>query len=248
MLAKLLKLVLFSTLFLLQIPGFGQSEDSTKNVVLVDAHYGAGLPFRDLQSRFGNHYNLGTTIALLTRKDFQLGTGYDFIFGNQVKEDVLSNLRTVEGGIIGRDMQFANVFLRERGHHFRLEAGYFFVFNRNKALSGILASLGVGYLRHKIRIVDDFDSVIQIMAPYDKGYDRLTGGWSIHQKIAYQYLSKDKLVNFRITISLLEAFTKDLRKFNYNLTDWKSNRLDIIANLQVAWIIPIYLTEEIRYY
>ncbi|MCB0670253.1 MAG: hypothetical protein KDC80_30710 [Saprospiraceae bacterium] len=223
-------------------------QDSVKSIVTVDGHYGLGLPFGDLKDRFAEHFTLGTTVSILTKGDLYAAINYDFIFGSQTREDVLSNLKTIDGGIIGRDMQFASVFLRERGHHFSLEGGYFFRSSSQRAISGIFVVAGLGYLRHKIRIVDDFDSVVQILDPYHKGYDRLTGGWSLEQKVGYQYFGRDKLVNFRISLAVTEAFTRDLRNFNYNTTEVKSSRLDILTGIQVAWIIPIYLTREIRYY
>ena len=145
-------------------------------------------------------------------------------------------------------MEFASVYLRERGHYLNAEAGYFFSIEKNSSISGFFILGGVGYLRHKVRIVDEFNAVVQLFDPYDRGYDRLTGGWSITQKVGYQFLSKDKLVNLRISAALTEGFTKDVRKFNYNKTESKSSRTDILASLQIAWIVPIYLTKEIRYY
>lgn len=247
----LMKIQVHIFLLILIIPGkdlSSQEQDSTASIVTVDAHYGAGLPFGDLKNRFAEHFSIGGNVGLLTRRRFYIGLNYDFIFGNQVKEDVLINLRTIEGGIIGRDMEFASVFLRERGHHISSEAGYLITLSNSKSESGLLVAGGIGLLSHKIRIVDDFNSVVQLFDPYRKGYDRLTAGWNVMQKIGYQYLSKDKLVNFRLTLSLIEAFTKDLRNYNYNQTEVTTKRLDIMTNLQIAWIVPIYLTKETRYY
>lgn len=228
--------------------GWSQAEDTLPNLLLMDGHYGIGLPFGDLSDRFAEHFTLGSNLTFVSKGKFLAGFNYDFIFGNQTKEDVLSNLKTIDGGIIGRDMQFASVFLRERGHHYSVEGGYFFGKHLKNSISGWFAMVGIGYLRHKIRIVDDFDSVVQILDPYQKGYDRLTAGWSLEQKIGYLYLGKDKLVNFRITLTITEAFTRDLRGYNYNRTEIKDPRNDIMAGLQVAWIVPIYLTRETRYY
>jgi hypothetical protein len=146
-------------------------------------------------------------------------------------------------------MQFASIFLRERGHQISVDAGYLFQLCKNsRHRSGLLLVAGVGYLTHKIRIVDDFDSVVQFQRAYIKGYDRLTSGWTLNQKISYMYLSEDKLINFYVSVSLTEAFTKDRRQFNYNQTEVKIKRFDVFTGIQLGWIIPIYLTPEIRYY
>ncbi|MBK8503009.1 MAG: hypothetical protein IPL46_12805 [Saprospiraceae bacterium] len=227
----------------------GQPQDSLKSLIQLSARYGAGLPMADLKDRFAEHFTLGGSVAFLSKNNFYLGANYDLLFGNQVREDVLSNLRTIEGGIIGSDMQFASIFLRERGHQFSIDAGHLVQLRKNsRHRSGFLLVAGLGYLVHKIRIVDDFDSVVQLQHAYLKGYDRLSSGWTLNQKISYMYLSEDKLINFYISISVAEAFTRDRRQFNYNQTGVKINRFDVLTGIQLGWIIPIYLTPEIRYY
>ena len=157
--------------------------------------YGATMPLADLSNRFGQGFQVGAGISWLSNHLY-LGMEHQLMFGNRVKEDVLSALRTQEGGIIGRDMQFASIFLRQRGHHTVLRVGYFLQSQKSKHHMGFLISAGAGFLQHKIRIVDDFDSAIQLQAPYDKGYDRLSTGVSLHQSLQFVYLSSSKLINF----------------------------------------------------
>ncbi|NND34989.1 MAG: hypothetical protein HKN76_20555 [Saprospiraceae bacterium] len=223
-----------------------QIRDSLPSGLLLSAHYGWGTPGKDLANRFGTHFMLGGSVAFLSKRDLYFSLDYSLVFGNKVKEDVLSNLRTVEGGIIGRDMQFASIFLRERAHLWSANGGYFFRLAQRH--SGFLLSGGLGYLQHKIRIVDDFDSVVQVSGPYRKGYDRLSGGLSLIQSLTYLYLSKDKLINFYINLQLVEAFTKDLRGVNYNQSPLISDRTDLLASIKVGWVMPIYFEKEIRYY
>lgn len=245
---RVLSICLVATCLIISGRSLSQTSDSLKSVVILAPHYGAGFPLADLKDRFGNHFNFGATISWLSKKNLYLGINYSNFFGNQVKEDVLSNLRTIEGGIIGSDMQFASVALRERGQTFYLDIGYLFQKNKSFSKSGFLVSAGAGFLTHKIRIVDDFNSVIQLQDPYIKGYDRLSQGFSLIQKITYLFLSRDRMVNFYISTYMMEAFTKDKRQFNFNQSDLKPDRLDILAGLQVGWIIPVYLTKEPRYY
>jgi hypothetical protein len=225
-----------------------QANDSLRSGFLLSPSYGIGIPAIDLKDRFGLHFTLGGNLAYLAKSGFYSSVNYNFIFGNSVKEDVLSNLRTLEGGIIGRDMQFASVFLRERGHHFFVNAGRYLRFGEGKLFSGIVISAGLGYLQHKIRIVDDFDSVTQLGDPYIKGYDRLSGGLSFNQNLCYLHLSEDRLVNFYLNLQLTEGFTRDLRGLNYNQSPLIKKRKDLTLNLQIGWIIPIYFEKEIRYY
>jgi hypothetical protein len=225
-----------------------QSTDSLGESVLISPSYGLGIPLADLKDRFGQHFSLGGQLGYLNKKGGYFSINYNLIFGSRVKEDVLSNLRTIEGGIIGRDMQFASVFLRERGHQLYINAGRFLRFRKGTAASGILLAAGTGFLKHKIRIVDDFDSVTQLQDPYIKGYDRLSSGLSLHQNISYLHLSKDKLVNFFINLQFTEGFIRDRRGINYNRSPLLLERKDILMTIQVGWVLPIYFKKEIRYY
>ncbi len=207
-----------------------------------------GFPGGDLKDRFGMHFNLGAGASLLTRHNVFLSAGYNFYWGNNVRENVLEPLETVEGGIIGNDMNFASVFLRERAGEFYLQAGYLFQLS-DRQRSGILATAGVGILTHKIRIVDDFDSAIQLFPPYNRGYDRLTSGFSVNQFIGYLHLGRQRMINFYAGIHLTEGFTQSLRKYNY---DQKSadleKRFDLLTTLKVGWILPFQLGHQVRYY
>lgn len=215
--------------------------------LLISGSYGLGLPAAALADRFEEHSTLGSEITLVYGK-WMISGGYKFIFGNGVTEDPLSNLRTIEGGVIGEDMQFANVLLRERGHLYYTDAGFFFGKSDEKALQGWYLRGGAGFLQHKIRIVDDFGTLPQLLDPYIKGYDRLRGGMCLVQQLGYQYLSHDKMVNFYVSIQGVEAFTKDLRRLHYNGTDSMPNGLDVLINVQVGWVVPLYLKKQQRYY
>jgi hypothetical protein len=138
--------------------------------------------------------------------------------------------------------------LRERGHHIFGNAGHFLRFRKGTAASGILLATGVGFLQHKIRIVDDFDSVTQLGEPYVKGYDRLSSGFSLHQNISYLHLSPDKLVNFFINLQFTEGFIRDRRGVNYNGSPLLLKRQDILMTIQIGWVLPVYFAKKIRYY
>jgi len=236
---------LLGALFFL-VEFLGAQEEVAENKVLwINLDYGILWPQADLRDRFGQSFSVGGGASYLSDDGLFLSIDYSLLFGNTVKEDVLSNLRTFEGGIIGRDRQFAEIFLRERGHMVVVEAGYFLGSKTMFHRSNLLLSAGVGWLQHKIRIVDDFDAVIQVAPPYDRGYDRLSTGVLLNQSVRYLYLSKSRLINFFFDVSLTEAFTKDRRQLNYNTAERPSdNRLDILMGAKFGWIIPIYLDHQ----
>ncbi len=229
----------------------GAQDDSLSNsVVWGKLEYGITHPFGVLAQRFGQGFGLGVGGAYLSQGGLFFGADYRLLFGNQVKEDVLQNLRTTDGGgIIGRDQRFAEVFLRQRGHLGRLEIGYFLGKKTMFRRSGLMLALGMGWLQHKIRIVDDFDAVVQVLPPNDRGYDRLTTGISIQQSIKYLYLSDTRLINFFIQLGLIQAFTKDRRGVAYyDPSITFGSRTDLMLSGSIGWIIPLYLHKKPRYY
>ncbi len=225
-------------------------EDEGIPTVLVGLHYGAHLPGVDLAERFGMNFNLGGSISYLAQKSIFLSVNYNFLFGTDVKEDALGSLRTAEGLIVGRDMQFANIFQRERGQYVVGLAGVLIPFKPDQnRRSGLLLAAGGGLLAHKIRFVDDFDSVTQLASPYDKGYDRLTMGLAFAQHIGYLHLGKDEMLNFFVGIDLVEGFTKNQRRFNYDLASFdEDGRFDLLTGIRVGWMFPILLEEKTVYY
>ncbi len=218
--------------------------------IWLGLHYGAGLTAGTLSRRFGPHFTVGGELSMLTDKNYFIGFRYEQLFGSTVREDVLSNLRTVEGGIIGRDMQFAELFMRLRGQTMHLQAGKAWPMASSSANTrGLLTTAGVGILIHRIRFVDDFDTAIQIFSPYDRGYDRLTAGWSFSPYIGYYHLSGDQMLNFHAGIRTVVGLTADQRGYAYNTQSVvNQQRTDILCTLIVGWIIPLSRQTGRRYY
>lgn len=229
-------------------PGIAQTKEKDRSI-LIQLGYAFHLPAADMAERFGSNFGLSVGAQYLWPSNFTVGLGYQFLFGSQVKTDVLSSLRGPEGQIIGRDMRFASVFLRERGWSWQVSGGYLMAGRSEKARQGLLLLAGLGYIEHRIRIVDDFDSVTQLAGDLIKGYDRRSGGLSISQYIGYLYLDNNRLLNFHAGLEIIEGFTSSLRKFNYDtgMPDTDS-RFDVLLGAKVGLIIPIGRSNKVIYY
>ncbi|MBX2815700.1 MAG: hypothetical protein KTR24_06875 [Saprospiraceae bacterium] len=232
-----------------QLSGDLRAQDSSSHQMLLQLSYGAAMPMGLMANRFGIGFRWGASAMGLSPRGFTYGAGYTFMFGPTVKEDVVAPLRGPEGFIIGNDMEFASLFLRMRARYIFGQGGYFLDKPSARARRGLILGIGGGYFSHRIRFVDDFDSVVQLSSDAKKGYDRLTGGPAIHQQLGYQHLGHDGLLNFSASITLVEAFTRSLRRFNYDtgLPDSQS-RLDLLMDIQVSWLIPIGASNKPTYY
>lgn len=214
--------------------------------VMLHLGYGPFSTAGDLTERFGSGWALDGGISFLPRNgNFEIGGKAQYGFGQQVKEDPLAGLRTTEGFIIGDQREPADVQLRHRQLFIGLSLGYTFKIGENKR-AGIHLKTSPGYFFHRIRFQEDaVQEVPQIGPDYEAGYDRLTGGFAIHQFIGYQQLALDRRFNFYAGVDLTAGFTKSLRNFDFAtaLPSSTEGRTDLILGLKAGLIIPFYFGE-----
>lgn len=221
--------------------------------LLVKITYAYQSPAGDLLDRFGNNFSVGLGLDYITSEsNWIIGIDGSLIFGNEVKTDVLSNLRTPEGFIIANDRVPADIQLRQRGFYVGGLIGKIFPLSEVNKRSGIKVTLSMGLLQHKIRIQDDpVRAVSQLTDEYKKGYDRLTNGLALNEFVGYQLLSTNGRINFYAGLDLTQGFTRSRRDFNFDTRDTETeNRIDLLIGFKVGWILPFYFgkgSEEIYY-
>lgn len=221
---------------------------NTGPAILFHVSAGTHLPGGDLAKRFGQDASIGGGLELITGNNFLLGAEGHFLFGQKVKEDPLTIIRTPEGDIIGTDQFIASVFLRERGFYVGGMIGK--LFPAGKKRSGLRITAGAGMLRHKIRLQDDSQSVNAISGDYAKGYDRLTGGLALNQFIGWQHLAANRRANWFIGLEFSQGFTKSLRDWDFSeMRKLEGSRTDLRFGIRAAWTLPFYVgnAEKIYY-
>lgn len=219
------------------------SELNKGNGILLNFSLSGQLPGGDLADRFGPNMTLGSGVEFWTaERNFIFGLEGYYLFGTEVKEDVLVNLKDSNGFIIGNDKALADIQLRQRGLYLGALVGKLFTVSDKNPRSGIRVTVGAGLLQHKIRIQDDpFRVVPQLLDDYKKGYDRLSNGLALNQFIGYQHLSSDRRANFYIGVELTQGFTQNRRNFNFDTRSQDTEtRLDLLFGLRAAWILPFY--------
>jgi hypothetical protein len=224
--------------------------DSCVSFFMLGGTYSYQVPGGDLADRFGNNNNVGGTFQWKTKKNWIFGIDGNFIFGDDVKENtILDRISTSQGFIIGEDGFYADVFLYERGFMFQGKAGKIFPFIGPNPNSGMMATLGVGLLQHKIRIEDKGNTAPQVSEEYKKGYDRLTNGLSLTEFIGYSNFGNHRLVNFQLGFEFTEAFTKSRRNFDFaTMKRDDKSRFDFLFGIRLAWIIPLYKRTPREFY
>jgi hypothetical protein len=223
--------------------------DTANNIPLVSIHFSGQRPLGDLADRYGDNIAVGGNFIYKFKKNWTLGAEGNYFFSNNVKEDVLVNLKTADGYVIDNEGYPADLRLNERGWTAFIVGGKLFPVLSPNPNSGPLINLGFGYMQHKIHFYDANKKVAAINGDLKKGYDRLTGGFAMNQFLGYAYLSNNRLVNLIFGFEFYEGFTKSYRGFNYDtgLPDTKS-RMDLMVGFRIGWILPLYQRSQGFYY
>ncbi len=214
--------------------------------------YGLQNSGLDLADRFGSHFSLGLALEHMPKEYLSLGLEFNLQFGNQVRQDVLSGLRSDRGIIIGDNETKADVFLRQRGAYYGIYAGYIRTIGSPKGPHYVHFALGVGLWQHKIRIVADGNTVPQLRREYKKGYDRLSNGPALKPSINYTHRSLKSNAYFFVQLEMLGGIIRNRRDWDF-ATEQKldEKRTDLSYGLRVGWVLTIgkrSLTQEDIYY
>ena len=222
----------------------GNAQDEKKGIMNVGVMnysfgYGMEFPFADMSDRFGRNLKFTVGAEKMTASNWIFGLEFSYMFGDSVKEDVVSNLRLSNGNILGADNAYAEVFTRQRGVFFGANVGKLIPLS-STSRSGIRITGAAGILAHYVRVQDEVRSLPQIEGDYLKGYDRLTRGLAFREFIGYQHVSKR--VNFYIGIEFTQGFTSSVREVNFDtgLPTNKDTRFDGLIGLKAAWILPFF--------
>lgn len=240
----MLKIFHFLLLFSFLNPGLNGQESYDKPIDGPILSFGIGLGANfaggDLKERYGQNLNFSVNSEYITKNNWLINCEFLFLFGENVKEDVLAPYRTANGTVLGDDNQIADIFLRQRGMFLGIGAGKLFPFNKNER-SGMKLLLNAGILQHNIRFTDERNSVGQIRAGRYIGYDRLTRGFSLKETVSYKHLSKDRRLNFEFALDFIQGFTSEVRAYNFDtgLPTIKS-RFDMLIGARIIWNLPFY--------
>jgi len=227
-------------LFFISCVGYAQ-KDSSVTIPLVGINFGAHLPAGDMAKRFGPNLGAGGSFLIKTGGNWIFGVEGKYLFGRNVKEDVLSQLKTAEGHVVDNEGYPADLRVTARGLIVNVVAGKLFPLASINRHSGIIVLLGAGYMQHKIHLYDAQQKVAAVRGNLRRGFDRLSNGPATSQFLGYLHLSENRLLNFYAGFECYQGFTKSVRKITYdNGMPDEGARLDIVTGIRVGWILPLY--------
>lgn len=224
--------------------------DSTIAMTVVSLGYAYQIPGGDMAMRFGANSNINLHAARKFSSNYLLGVEGGFIFGDKVREPgLLRNMITREGQIVDQEGRMADVLLYQRGWSAMVVGGKIIPVAGPNPNSGLMLKVGLGYLRHKIRIQTQENEVPQIQGDYLEGYDRLSAGPLAMVYVGYQNFANRGRINFHVGWEMMAAFTEPLRAFNFDIQRADSGtRFDALNGLRAGWSLPIYKKRDDRYH
>lgn len=241
MTGKKLIIVLIGFIFLAGHSLAQHKKDSASSGAIVQMGYAAELPAADLAKRFGFTNNVQLSAYWKFSSNWMVGVEGSILFGNTIKENVLDSIATQDGNIIANDGNYSSIKYFERGFDVQLSVGKLFPLGKKQNLnSGILAILSAGYITHHIRIENPNDWAPQASGDYALGYDRLTEGACVTEFLGYQYISKNRIVNFFAGFEFTQGYTKSQR-YDFDLMSMNTSlRYDLLNGIRIGWILPIF--------
>ncbi len=216
---------------------------------MIGISYGYQFPAGDMAKRFGKSSSLQLNVDFKTRSNWMLGINGSYFFGKTVKDNLFDSIASPDGYIINRNGEFADIRLYERGFTVSATLGRLIHFKKPNPNSGIVFTVGAGFMQHKIRIETIGNNVPQLDKQYKKGYDRLSNGFLLSENLGYLYLSNNRLVNFYIGFEFMQGFTQSRRSYDYaTMKQDTDKRLDMIYGGRIAWILPLYKKPPQEFY
>ncbi|MCX6186509.1 MAG: hypothetical protein NTU43_05860 [Bacteroidetes bacterium] len=240
--------VIFFFLFA-TITVFGQDEKKytlSNKIIDINIGYNYQIPSADLINRFGNFNSIYVGASLKTRNQWFISTEANYMFGPEIKEiNILNNVSNSSGIINDENGNPGKYAVGMRGYGFYARLGKIFPISRYNKNSGIIAMIGVGYMFHWINFNTPQDNIKQLGSEYQKGYDRLTAGYTNNLFLGYLHHAQNRLVNFYVGLDMINAYTQSVRGYNFDERKRdEAQRLDQIFSLRFGWLIPIYLNSK----
>ena len=236
-------------LIIIPIIVFSQTDETKTSSFMFSVDYAYQFPAFDLKDRFGNNSSLGASLIQKNKNGYLLSLSGRWLFGNNIKEENIFDFIDGENGdIININGQIPIIRLFERGAQLHINFGKKLNLNIKKSESGIVPSIGFGYVYHKIFIETLLGETPQLNENLIKGYDRLSGGFSLKQSLTFMYLSDNNMKNFNFGIEIVECWAKDLRNYHYSNNSIPKKRFDVFIGLKFGWIVPLKKRTTSNYY
>ena len=219
--------------------------DTAAPMIWLDAHFAYHFPLGDLRTMFKNNFAVGPGFTFKSASNWTVGFHFDYMFGANMRDSAFFNgtLANDQGIVIDGNGLVSQGGITAEGRYWTVQAdfGKIIPVNRWKN-SGIWLRLGAGYFSHRLRLDDFGNQYPQLEGNYAKGYDRRSGGFVLNQFVGYQFVRKNRMLNFYIGLDFHEMWTKPNRNYVFyeGPTDDMNAKFSGMVGFKAGWNIPLY--------
>lgn len=219
--------------------------DTAAPMIWLDAHFAYHFPLGDLRTMFKNNFAVGPGFTFKSASNWTVGFHFDYMFGANMRDSAFFNgtLANDQGIVIDGNGLVSQGGITAEGRYWTVQAdfGKIIPVNRWKN-SGIWLRLGAGYFSHRLRLDDFGNQYPQLEGNYAKGYDRRSGGFVLNQFVGYQFVRKNRMLNFYIGLEFHEMWTKPNRNYVFfeGPTDDMKAKFSGMIGFKAGWNIPLY--------
>ena len=218
--------------------------DTAAPMIWLDAHFAYHFPLGDLRTMFKNNFAVGPGFTFKSASNWTVGFHFDYMFGANMRDSAFFNgtLANDQGIVIDGNGLVSQGGITAEGRYWTVQAdfGKIIPVNRWKN-SGIWLRLGAGYFSHRLRLDDFGNQYPQLEGNYAKGYDRRSGGFVLNQFVGYQFVRKNRMLNFYIGLEFHEMWTKPNRNYVFyeGPTDDMKAKFSGMVGFKAGWNIPL---------
>jgi hypothetical protein len=222
-----------------------QRQDSLSHIktgFICQFTYNYNFPGGDLAKRYGGGSAVGAGVYYKTGGNWFFGVEGSYWFGAKLREaGIFDAITDSNGYAVDNNGNFIPVNAQQRGYTLGVKVGKIFPVGRRNRNSGIMVSVGGGYLEHYLRLANNSQGVASLQNDFRYGYDRLTTGWMLNQFVGWQNLDKRNRINFFIGMEFMQGFTSSKRVIDYDLMKGTTaKRMDTYVGIRFGWLLPIY--------
>lgn len=214
-------------------------------MIWLDAHFGYYFPIGYLNTMFRNNFNIGPGLTFKTKNNWTLGIYADYMFGGNLRDPNFFNgtLANDEGIIIDGNGLVSRGGITAEGRYWSVGASFGKIIPLDRwKNSGLWIKIGAGYFSHKLRLDDFSNQYPQLEGNYVKGYDRRSGGFDLNEFIGYQFVHRNRMLNFFAGLEFHQIWTKPNR--NYVFFEGPTAEMDTqfsgLIGFVIGWNIPLY--------
>lgn len=229
-------------------------KDTAISTPFFTASAGWTLPFGEMGNRYNSFININTNLGWKSEKNWIYYCEFGFQFGSdnvKIKNDILSEMltNTSDPFVIGQDGSNAGVVAYNRNLSLSVFGGKIIPLWFSNPNSGIMLTVGAGFLQHQIIYQPTLTEAPQIQDDYALGYDRQMRGAMVSAFLGYIHMSKKNFANFYIGVQLDNAWTKMTREYQFDLMGGDNNIYhDGMWTFKIGWMFPFYGRESDKIY